>query len=176
MDKLEAHRGDGKLHRAISVFLFRKTEAGDVELLIQQRSDKKIVGAGQWANTVCGNVWPEESYESCARRRLEFELGISGEDQKLLELAPVTKFRYQVKCNEEFSENEIDQVFMGWFDGEIKLRPNFDEVAGTRWVEWSKLSNISLREALEINWAPWIEIMFQNEVSKLLTKNIDDRK
>ncbi|MDQ5950941.1 MAG: isopentenyl-diphosphate Delta-isomerase, partial [Patescibacteria group bacterium] len=52
MDKIEAHRGDGKLHRASSVFLFKKSEDGEVELLVQQRSDKKIVGAGQWANTV----------------------------------------------------------------------------------------------------------------------------
>ena len=73
MDKVEAHRGDGKRHRASSVFLFNKNG----ELLIQQRSKKKIVGALQWGNTCCGNVRPGESCEECALRRLREGLGIT---------------------------------------------------------------------------------------------------
>lgn len=159
MDKIEAHRGDGKLHRASSVFLFKKSEDGEVELLVQQRSDKKIVGAGQWANTVCGNVWPEESYEACAKRRLRFELGI----EEAGELKDVTTFRYQAKCNEEFSENEIVHIFAGWFDGEVK--PNPDEVADTQWVKW---------EAIDANvqkWAPWFKLFVTSEKVKTALEN-----
>jgi isopentenyldiphosphate isomerase len=39
MDKVDAHRGDGLRHRAISVFLFNKSG----KLLIQERSQKKNV-------------------------------------------------------------------------------------------------------------------------------------
>jgi isopentenyldiphosphate isomerase len=47
---LDAHREKGKKHQAISLFLFRKNKTGEFELLLQQRSNKKIVGALQWAN------------------------------------------------------------------------------------------------------------------------------
>lgn len=168
LDKIEAHRGEGKLHRAISVFLFRKnSQSGEVELLVQQRSDKKIVGAVQWANAVCGNVWPGESYEECALRRLKFELGIEsdagekGVGEQVLEIQPVHKFQYHVQCNEEFSENEIDQVFAGWFDGSMKLNP--DEVRETAWVSWKALENPLSREQLEKSWVPWFEIMMSNQ-------------
>lgn len=156
MDKIEAHRGEGKLHRAISVFLFRKI-GNEKQLLIQQRSAKKIVGAQQWVNTVCGNVRPNETYEECARRRLEEELGII--DPQLI-LTPGKKFQYQVKCNDEFSENEIDQIFTGWFDGELNI--NLDEVQNTEWVSWQSLQNGKYND-LEYNWAPWFVIMLEHK-------------
>src|SRR3989344_6441635 len=105
MDKVAAHRGQGRLHRAISVFLFN--DQG--QLLIQQRSQEKITAQGQWGNTCCGNVRPGESYQECAYRRLREELGIA----EGVTLAPVRKFSYFARCGEEFSEREIDQVFVG---------------------------------------------------------------
>src|SRR3989344_433383 len=77
MERIEAHNGDAFRHRAISVYLFRRSANGKIELLIQRRAAKKFTGAHQWANTVCGNVWPGESYEACAYRRLQVELNIT---------------------------------------------------------------------------------------------------
>lgn len=161
MDKIEAHRGMGKLHRAISVFLFRKNAEGEIELLIQKRSSKKIVGAGQWANTVCGNVWPDENYENCARRRLSFELGIA----EVIKLEDITTFKYQAKCNEEFSENEIVHIFVGWFDSEVM--PNSEEVAETEWVSWQEVQKLSNR----FEWTPWFKLFMKN-VSEIISKKI----
>lgn len=159
MDKIQAHRGKGKLHRAVSVYLFWKNkQSGSVELLVQQRSTKKIVAALQWANTACGNVWPGESYEDCAKRRLSVELGI---DAQAIQLQPIEKFQYQVQCNEEFSEHEMDQVFASWHSGDVS--PNVDEVAATDWVLWEDLKNSERRTELNKDWAPWLEIMMKNE-------------
>lgn len=156
MDKIEAHRGDAQLHRAISVFLFNKKG----ELLIQQRSAKKIVGAHQWANTCCGNVRPGESYEECAQRRLREELGIEG-----VSLRPVHKFQYFTRCNDEFSEREIDQVFVGEFDGDA--HPNPDEVQA---VKWMKLSDIAAELPADLakandkkTYAPWFHELMKEE-------------
>jgi len=157
MDKIEAHRGEGQLHRAISVYLFRKNQAGEVELLVQKRSSEKIVGAGQWANTVCGNVWPRESYEACARRRLQVELGIS---DKTLELQDIYNFIYQVRCNEEFSEHELDHIFIGWFDAGFE--PNPAEVSETAWLKWGDVCLTDWRARSEYIWAPWFEIMMED--------------
>lgn len=128
MDKVEAHRGEAQRHRAISVYLFNNTK----ELLIQQRSANKIVGANQWANTVCGNVRPSETYEQCAYRRLKEELGITQ-----VEIKPLYKFEYHLRANKEFSEWEIDQVFVGFYDGEVS--PNPDEAQNFSWVNWEYL-------------------------------------
>lgn len=149
MDKIEAHRGEGKLHRAISVFLFN--DQG--QLLIQKRSNKKIVGAGQWANTCCGNVRPGESYHGCADRRLREELGITQVD-----LRPVLKFQYFARCNDLFSEREIDQVFYGTYDGQVT--PNPDEVAEFQWVAFEDV----YENKAGLDFAPWFVIMLQNKV------------
>ena len=149
MDKVEAHRGTGMLHRAISTFLFN--EKG--ELLTQKRSEKKIVGAGLWANTCCGNVRPTENYLECAERRLLEELGING-----VVLKETSIFRYQVQCNAEFSENELDHVFVGKFDGEVKMNP--DEVQAVRWV---KLDEVQSELHKTSEYAPWFVMLMEDE-------------
>lgn len=141
MDKIEAHRGVGKLHRAISVFLFDSSG----KLLVQQRSAEKIVGAGEWANTCCGNVRPKESYLECAQRRLREELGIRD-----VILKEITKFTYHTRCNDEFSEHEVDMVFGGRYDGEMS--PNPEEVQSIKWITHESI----LKQA---PLAPWVKIM-----------------
>jgi isopentenyl-diphosphate Delta-isomerase len=161
MDKIEAHRGEGKLHRAISVFLFNH----EGQLLIQQRSQKKIVAAGQWANTCCGNVWPGEEYEECAQRRLQFELGIT-----TAVIMPVYVFRYQVQCNQEFSENEMDHVFMGWYEGAVK--PNPDEVSAVKWIPFSDYKK--WQENSDV--APWTKMLLEEKKFILQTEHFLKRK
>jgi isopentenyl-diphosphate delta-isomerase type 1 len=157
---IEAHKGKGLLHRAISVFLFRKN-ADAIELLMQQRSQGKIVGAQEWANTVCGNVRPGETYEACAERRLQQELGITFSRSSL---QPLTKFRYQVQCNETYSENEMDLIFAGWYEGEVLPQPA--EVMAVAWLPWRVLQENSRDIKKELIWnnkrlklAPWFMMM-----------------
>ncbi|MBP9700171.1 isopentenyl-diphosphate Delta-isomerase [Candidatus Woesebacteria bacterium] len=152
MDKVEAHRGEGKLHRAISVFLFNDKD----ELLIQQRSAEKIVGAHQWANTCCGNVRPAESYLECATRRLAEELGVTG-----VTLTPITKFIYKVRCNDEFSEYEVDTVFIGTYEGMVI--PNAKEVQAYRWINKKEFGRRMEHQLL--SFAPWVPfLLHQPEV------------
>ena len=155
MDKIEAHRHPAKLHRASSIFLFRQTQAG-LELLIQQRSRYKIVGAHQWANTVCVNLRPGETYEGAAQRRLEEELGI-----KEVDLFEIYTFSYQASCNQEFGENEIDHVFVGWYDGQIM--PNSEEVKAFKWINFDQLKNNQV-----LDFALWFKLMLKDE--KLINK------
>lgn len=164
-DKVDAHRGEALLHRASSVFLFR-VKNNQVKLLIQQRSDHKIVGQRQWANTCCGNVWPGEAYEQCARRRLSHELGITQ-----VELIPLVKFQYQVACNAEFSEREIDQLYAGWYDGEIK--PNATEVIAVEWVDWQSV----VAGTLDYAQAPWfVHMLSVPEVRQALLSFVSETK
>ncbi len=152
MDKVDAHRGNGKLHRAVSVFLFNSIG----ELLLQQRSQQKIVGANQWANSCCGNVQPGESYQECAQRRLREELGITVENLK-----SIHKFEYQVKCNNQFSEHEMDTVFVGKYEGEVT--PNTSEVQQYEWKSISKVQKELQENKSQSSqkYAPWFYILIQ---------------
>ncbi len=152
-DKIEAHLGEGKLHRAISVFLFNNQG----ELLIQQRSSEKIVGALLWANTCCGNVWPGETRKQCAIRRLKYELNING-----VTLKKIARFEYHLRCNEKFSEWEIDDVFVGKYNGETN--PNPKEVKNTRWLMPSEFMQ-EIRTQPEL-YAPWVQEIFKNSPIK----------
>lgn len=171
MDKMEAHRGDAKLHRCVSVYLFHPDTK---QLLIQQRATVKIVGADQWANTICGNVRPTESYEQCAYRRLQEELGIT-----TAKIVPIYKFQYHLRCNAEFSEWEMDQVFFGWYDGIVQ--PNPTEAQAYAFVDWKELlqqsqsaavledefhtKNIRLKHISldEITLTPWLVWMLDDK-------------
>ena len=127
-DKFVAHEHPAKLHLASSVWLLNSKK----QVLLQKRSDSKIVGAGWWANTVCGNVLPVETYFDCARRRLQQELTITD-----AQITPVYKFTYRAYCNEKYGENEIDQVYVGKFEAEIT--PNPTEVSQVEWVDFKSL-------------------------------------
>lgn len=165
MDKYDAHRNGAHLHRAISIYLFtRKNDAW--HLLMQQRSPKKIVGGEMWANTVCGNVRPGESYRECATRRLREELGLRMPVIEETGLETYYKFQYSVKCNEEFSEREMDSVFVGIVSPEQRvdfnesLKPNQSEVIATDWVDFSEL----IKTATNEQWSPEVPVTYQTKL------------
>jgi isopentenyl-diphosphate Delta-isomerase len=138
-DLYSAHSHNAKLHRAVSVWIIRDKD-GEREVLLQKRSLEKIVGADQWGNGICGNVFPGESYLGCANRRLEEEIGV-----KNLSLDELYKFEYKVFSNEKYGEYEMDQVFITKYDGEFELNP-----AEVSQIEWVKLSELERRlEAMD---------------------------
>ena len=112
------------LHRAFSLFLFRTSK----ELLLQQRANTKKTWPGIWSNSCCGHPLPGESYEKAVLRRAHFELGI--------ELKTVTKvFDFQYCFSKDgVMENEICPVFMGFYDGAVRPRP--DEIQAVQWIKW----------------------------------------
>lgn len=150
IEKFEAHIHPAKLHRASSVWLYRKNANSETEVLLQKRSKEKIVGAGWWANTCCGNVWWQEQYQDCAKRRLQIELGVSLQNQP--ELKEVFKFRYRAYCNEIYAEHEWVTVFAGSVDAaSFQVLPNTAQVESTQWVA---LSELKQKVENEINKLP----------------------
>lgn len=185
-DKVEAHK-KGLLHRAVSVFLFDDGE----RLLIQQRSPAKIVAANKWANTVCGNVRPGESYRQCAHRRLREELGIgqvgnqAKEDQTRPELFEVGKFQYRVNFENGFIENEIDTVFVGRIKlSEKKMQINPLEVSQVKFIDFNKiLAELKTEDTCSLNIlnktyqvAAWLPILLnRDDFKRKILKYIKDQ-
>lgn len=140
--KLIAHNGYTKLHRAFSVFIFNSNG----ELLLQRRAFGKKTWPGVWSNSCCGHVMLHETMEAAAKRRLKYELGLSGTK---LELA-LPDFRYTAE-KDGIVENEICPVFFGFTDK--RPRPNPDEVAAVRLQPWNEFLAEARKPDTELS--PW---------------------
>ncbi|MBT6915991.1 MAG: isopentenyl-diphosphate Delta-isomerase [Flavobacteriales bacterium] len=112
MEKMEAHE-KGLLHRAVSVFIFNSLG----EVLLQRRADTKYHSAGLWTNTACTHPFPSESALKAATRRLQEEMGMTGQ------LHPAFEFTYHAKLEHGLAEHEYDHVFIGISDQKPKINP-----------------------------------------------------
>ncbi len=132
-DKLLAHQ-QGLLHRAFSIFVFRR-RVGILELLLQQRAATKYHSAGLWSNTCCSHPEPGETTIAAAYRRLAEEFGFT------LPLKIAGHFIYQVKLNDELTEYEFDHVFVGIYDNQT-IQPNPIEIQAYQWVNAHELTSL----------------------------------
>jgi isopentenyl-diphosphate delta-isomerase len=124
--KLAAHR-DGRLHRAVSAFIFD----GRGLLLLQRRSVAKYHSGGLWSNACCTHPRPGEDVEAAAHRRLLEEMGFD------CPLTAVSSFIYRAEFHNGLVEHEFDHLLVGQFDGSPVHDPN--EVAEWRWAAFDQV-------------------------------------
>jgi isopentenyl-diphosphate delta-isomerase len=144
MEKLQAHQ-EGKLHRAFSIFVFNSKN----ELLLQQRALVKYHSGGLWSNTVCGHPEPGEDTTAALHRRVPEELGFDCPAEEMF------TFLYRTNLDHNLIENEIDHVFKGFYEGEIK--PNPEEVMDYKWVDLDSLQK-DIDAHLE-NYTYWMKLI-----------------
>ena len=145
-DKLAVHR-DGRLHRAVSVFVFDR--AG--RWLLQRRADGKYHSPGLWSNTACTHPRPGERPAEAARRRLEEEMGVHCP----LRPAFVRRYHAALAGPEPLVEHEMDHVFVGRYDGDPAPAP--DEVGDWRWMDPDELAD-DLAARPE-RYTPWFRLL-----------------
>lgn len=127
-EKLAAHRGEGRLHLAFSIYVF--DSAG--QLLLQRRAAGKYHFARLWSNTCCGHPRPGEDVGDAAERRLTEEFGFRAE------LRPVFTFDYRARDPASgLSENEFLHVFVGEFAGQPRPAPA--EIEAWRWADLGQI-------------------------------------
>jgi isopentenyl-diphosphate delta-isomerase len=143
-EKVDCHLGQGKLHRAFSVFLFNP----EGKILLQQRSENKMLWGGYWANSCCSHPRLGENTDDAAIRRIQEELGVNCELQYLY------KFVYHAEFGEAGSEYEHCWVYAGQFNGQINV--NEDEIAATRFVTPDELT--AELDANGDNYSPWLKL------------------
>lgn len=146
MEKLEAHRL-GILHRAFSVLIFNQQS----EVLLQRRAKKKYHSPGLWSNTCCSHQRERETLEEAVSRRLQEELGFTCVCKE------VYCFQYRVEFNNGLIENEMDHVFLGFYDGIVT--PNKDEIDEFRWVNLNELKQ-EMKEKPE-QFTFWFQLLME---------------
>lgn len=142
-----AHSGEGQLHRAFSVYVFR--DFGK-EILIQKRSKKKMLWPEIWANTCCSHPMEGETPVAAGRRRLQEELGF------ICDLKPVCSFVYRAVDGERGVEHEHVTILLGLVDDTVKVAPNPDEVADTEWMPVAVLKKEMRLDPQK--FAPWFHL------------------
>lgn len=140
--KLEVHNNNTPLHRGFSLFLFNKK--GDI--LLQQRSKNKKTWPLIWSNSCCGHPMLNESNIDAAKRRLNFELGIS--DASILEI--ISDFRYKVELD-GIVENENCPILAGFSDQEPLI--NKDDVESVKWIRWKDF--VKETKSNPSKYSPW---------------------
>jgi isopentenyl-diphosphate Delta-isomerase len=144
-EKMNAHRDGGKLHRAVSAFVFNSN--GD--MLLQKRDDSKYHAPGKWSNACCTHPREGESPDEAVHRRLREEMGFDCELKKVLEVV------YKASVGGGLTEHEFDHVFTGTYDGEPK--PARGEVAEVKWMGIPELK--ADVEANPAEYTPWFLIL-----------------
>jgi isopentenyl-diphosphate delta-isomerase len=159
--KAECHEGNGILHRAFSLFIFNS--AG--KLLIQKRSDQKMLWPLFWSNSCCSHPRKGESYKDSVYRRLKEELGIS------TPLKYMYKFIYRVPYKDIGSEYELCSVYVGSSDE--KPLVNHNEIADWKFIDAKSLDKEF--EQKKDDYSPWFRMEwkrlreeFQSELDKLI--------
>lgn len=156
-DRTQAHSGQGLLHQAFSVFVFRNDGQ---EVLLQQRSSDKPLFAGRWANTCCSHPRVGESDTvATAMSRLDEEFGFS------LPLEVAGSFVYSARDGENGVEREHDTVLTGHMGDAIELSPNPEEIAAWKWVRTHELTG-EIDGSPEL-YAPWLRPALQIALTTL---------
>lgn len=156
VDKLEAHV-KGLRHKAVSVFVM-----DGQNVLIQQRALSKYHTPGLWANTCCTHPLWDEDPETCAVRRLDDELGITG-------LFPVFRdqLEYRANVGDGLIEHEVVDLFVApASEKTLKLALNPDEVMATRWVDIYDLAAEVSRHPDQ--YTPWLQIYLADHLDLVI--------
>ncbi len=159
-DKDRVH-AQGLLHRAFSI-LICNTKG---QMLIHQRAFSKYHSPGLWTNACCSHLTEGEVMESVIHERLHHEMGIS------CPLEHLFTFHYSVKFDNGLTENEIDWVYLGRYDG--FPNPNPSEVASWKWVNISFLLNdISENPHCYTYWFKHILSNYSDKILRICSPNV----
>ncbi len=149
--KVDCHQGDGILHRAFSIFIFNS----EMKLLLQKRSDQKLLWPLFWSNTCCSHPRKGETMDMAIHRRLREEIGFDAE------LKYLYKFIYQANFSEIGAENELCSVYIGKSEDPVGVNDN--EIAEWRYISIADLtSEISENSQL---FTPWLKMEWDRLIS-----------
>ena len=146
----KCHTGKGLRHRAYVVFLFHKGR-----MLLQQRSEKKLLWPKFWDVSYTSHVYPGETYYHAAERKAKQEL-----NSRVDGLEDVCSFVYWAPFG-KYSENEYCKLLVGDFDGRIV--PNADEIIATKYVDVDELSRELKSDSKR--FTPWLKLAFDGFMS-----------
>ncbi|WP_185872082.1 isopentenyl-diphosphate Delta-isomerase [Blattabacterium cuenoti] len=152
-EKKEKIHLEGLFHSAVSVFIFNFKN----DLMLQKRSSIKYHSSLLWTNTCCSHPRKNESILKAAHRCLIEEMGFD------CFLTHKFCFTYYELLNNGLIENELDHVFVGYYEKSPII--NHKEVENWKWIPLNKLiKNIHLYPE---SYTIWFKIILKNYINQL---------
>jgi isopentenyl-diphosphate delta-isomerase len=142
-EKEACHLIPATLHRAFSIFIINTND----QMLIHKRQTTKKTWPGFWTNACCSHPRKNENLQEAAKRRLREELEI------MCDVQPLFKFHYKADYDDKYGEHEIDHVFLGIYDGDV--RPNKEEIREHKFVPIDELVEDVQKHAG--GYTPWFK-------------------
>ncbi len=139
-EKLPSHHANTPLHLAFSCYVFN----GKGEFLLTQRAHSKKVWPDVWTNSVCGHPAPGEDMIDAIKRRMDYELGMTGSDFKVL----LPNYSYETPPYNGIIEREFCPVYIARATSDPN--PNPEEVEAYKWVKWMDFISEAEADAADI--------------------------
>jgi isopentenyl-diphosphate delta-isomerase len=140
-EKVEAHLGEGELHRAFTTLVFDPTG----RVLAARRSRHKMLWPLVWDGSCASHVRDGESHAAAGERRLLEELGFT------CSLCEVDKFIYRARYKDVGVEYELCATLVGNYEGDVRANP--DEASEWTWAGIDEL--LKAFQADPESHAPW---------------------
>jgi isopentenyl-diphosphate delta-isomerase len=88
------------------------------------------------------------------------------------DLRPAFRTIYEMSVADSMIEHELNQVFIGWFNG--LPSPDTREVEACRWMDLAELRDSI--EASPERYTPWLRLLLKNRDWPAMDENLGGRK
>lgn len=144
--KSEIHK-KGWYHNTIHLWLYN----AKAEVLLQQRSHKKVIYPLLWDVSVAGHIDAGETFLEAALRETEEEIGLKLSATALQKIG--TRLHKSEYNNGAIKDYEFHQVYISKIESSIEaLTPQEDEVEALKFVNFSKFENLLKNSANNLHF------------------------
>ncbi len=134
-ERKQVHR-DGDLHGTSHVWIVRKGEDGNDQILLQKRAKDKDAYPGFYDISSAGHIPAGDDYKESAIRELKEELGIEAKEEELIFLGMHEGYFEEIFYGEIFKNHEISSVYLYTENvTEDMLQLQEEEVESVRWMD-----------------------------------------
>lgn len=154
--------GNGLLHEASHVWIYRQTPDG-TEVLLQKRAANKRTWPNRYDISAAGHIDLGEEPVTAALRETKEEIGlaIDAEDLKLISVQ-----RAYIVAENGAIENEYQWLYVLRLDAEASFNLQMSEVASVEWLKLTDLeTNISRSD--QSDYVPHGSIYYQTVISAI---------
>lgn len=130
---------DGDIHGTSHVWIARRNEEGQCEVLLQKRSAHKDAYPGCYDISSAGHLPAGQEYLPSAIRELAEELGIEASEEDLLFLGIHEGYSEEIFYGKPFRNHEISHVYLYEKPVDVtKLHLQESEVESVKWMSLEK--------------------------------------
>lgn len=149
---LEIVARQGILHGTAHVWVWRRTSKGELEVLLQKRSDTMLTFPGRLDISAAGHCDYGEEASDTALRELEEELGITASPEQL-EWIGVHRFYQQVSDKPRIIENEFRWMYLYESDIAKEFTLQRSEITSVTWCSLAEFKRL-IKHPHETNVVP----------------------